>query len=186
MVSRYFDEDTFTNLQLTEWCFFFRFDWFKTIVKGNGFSLLQPLIGMPSSETFQPDDQDNDEDEDSESVSPPGSPYRNSITNRSRPGSVNSRMSNRSGSQLRSRPNSGVNQQGHMTGRHGSAAAGPGARAMSRQAGGQTLTNLQRSNVVSKGVKRGVNSKICIVFISTQNLLVFSPWWYLQGGFVSW
>lgn len=110
---------------------------------------LQPLVGMPSSETPQGEDKEDDEDDDSESGSPPGSPYRNSVSNRSRPGSVNSRVSNRTGSPLKSRPNSGTNQQQQLSARPaGSAVGAPGSRAMSRQAGAQTLANIRRSNVV--------------------------------------
>jgi len=106
--------------------------------------MFQPLIGMPSSEALNAERTDEEEaDEMSESMSPPGSPYRQQL--RSRPGSVNSRVSNRTGSVM-SRPNSGVNGQGHYM-RPGSSTVAPGSR--NRQAGGQKLTGLQRSNVVS-------------------------------------
>ncbi|KAH3693719.1 hypothetical protein DPMN_081159 [Dreissena polymorpha] len=105
----------------------------------------KPLVSMPSSDVVpSTDKEDEDMEEMSESISPPGSPYRNAIVNRSRPGSVNSRVSNRTGSVL-SRPNSGVNQGQGQLGRPVSGTAGPGSR--SRQAGGQKFTHIHKSNV---------------------------------------
>ncbi|WAR24816.1 TTLL7-like protein [Mya arenaria] len=106
---------------------------------------LKPLMSMPSSEAIHTPGEEDEDGEMSESLSPPGSPYRHHLALRgSRPGSVNSRVSNRMGSVM-SRPNSGANMQG------------PGGRPISntggvigdraRQAGNQKLTNIQRSNV---------------------------------------
>ncbi|XP_052777435.1 tubulin polyglutamylase TTLL7-like isoform X2 [Mya arenaria] len=105
----------------------------------------KPLMSMPSSEAIHTPGEEDEDGEMSESLSPPGSPYRHHLALRgSRPGSVNSRVSNRMGSVM-SRPNSGANMQG------------PGGRPISntggvigdraRQAGNQKLTNIQRSNV---------------------------------------
>lgn len=99
----------------------------------------KPLVSMPSSDQIQTTDKEEDEEE-SESVSPPGSPYHRGSVARSRPGSVNSRISNRTPSVGGSRPGSGVNQQARSS-------SSLGVRSTSRQAGGQKLTNLQRSNV---------------------------------------
>lgn len=107
---------------------------------------------MPSSEGTQSADRDEDEeDEESETVSPAGSAYRSYGANRlrdSRPGSVNSRLSNRSSSPLKSRPNSGTNQQPPVSVRQPSTVGVPGSRAVSRQAGNHLMTNVQKSNVV--------------------------------------
>lgn len=99
---------------------------------------------MPSSEQYAGADREDD-DEETESSSPPGSPYRDHY--RSRPGSVNSRVSNRTPNGLNSRPNSGVNHHGGSS-RPFSGVGQQGNRSLSRQAGGQKLTNIQRSNVV--------------------------------------
>ncbi|XP_045158569.1 tubulin polyglutamylase TTLL7-like [Mercenaria mercenaria] len=102
----------------------------------------KPLASMPSSDQFPGTDREEDEEE-SESASPPSSPYHRG--SRSRPGSVNSRLSNnRTPSIMGSRPNSGMVQPGGRP----MSSVGPGqSRSLSRQAGGQKLTNIQRSNV---------------------------------------
>ncbi|KAL4235786.1 Tubulin polyglutamylase ttll7 [Mactra antiquata] len=103
----------------------------------------KPLVSMPSSEQYTPADREDDEETESSHRS--GSPYQRD-TYRSRPGSVNSRVSNRTPNGLNSRPNSGINQYSGP-GRPFSGVGQTSSRSISRQAGGQKLTNIQRSNV---------------------------------------